>query len=332
MLRNRGIRRVVLLVVAVLLWAVHAVSTVPVSAQNYPNRPIELIVSYDAGGTVDLTARILAKHAEKYLGQRIIVVNRPGGGGSVGFTAGAFARPDGYTLTMGATPLVQHKYLLPGVPYDYSSFEPVFMVTFDPNMLVVRPGSLADMPVPDLIQYARDNPRQILMGVGGHWASHDIARAALELETGAQFQKVVLSGGAGVVAALLGDHVHAGFNYIGEFGAHLATGSLKVLAVAAEERSPFVPDVPTFRELGFDVVMGVWRAVLAPKGTPQSVIQTLYEAFMKTAQDPEFIAEMERAQIPLVIRGPEELRRIMEEDDVKYRLIAERLQAEGLDD
>lgn len=328
---ERKPRKTRMITVALLAIGIMVLGSFSTALAEFPEKPIEMIVMYRSGGTVDLTARILAKHAEKYLGQKIIIINKTGGGGSVGFTAGANAKPDGYTLTMGCNPYLQHKHLLKGVTYGADSFVPIIMVCFDPNMFNVRVGGPADMPFPDLIEYAKKNPDEILMGVGGHWASHDIARAELEMKTGAEFKKVAFRGGAGVTQALLGGHVDCGFHYLGEFAGHLDAGKLKVLAVPAEERSPFLPDVPTFEEFGIDMRAGVWRGPIAPKGTPQDRIDILAEAFGKTVQDEAWRNEMLKARIPIVIKKQKEFAKIIQEDAVKYKKIAEKLKAEGKD-
>jgi tripartite-type tricarboxylate transporter receptor subunit TctC len=296
---------------------------------GFPERPITVIVPYGAGGTVDITARILAQYIEPYLGTTMVVQNVTGAGGSIGFNEVFLADPDGYTLALSATPMVQHAYLL-DVEYDYSSFEAVAMLTVDPNVLVTRPGSSADVAtVAELIAASNANPGSLVMGVGGHWASHDIARAAFELETGATFGRVVLEGGAGVVAAMLGNQIPLGFNYIGEFASQFEAGELKVLAVAADERSPFLPDTPTLKEQGVNLSIGVWRGIVAPKGTPEAILRRLEEAILATTQDPAWQQAMTGALIAPVVLGRDAFAEVLRDSDAQALAVTDRLRKEG---
>ncbi|MCJ7772093.1 MAG: tripartite tricarboxylate transporter substrate binding protein, partial [Desulfobacterales bacterium] len=296
---------------------------------DYPQKAIEIIVPWGAGGGVDVTTRVFAKHFNKYIDQTMVVLNVTGGGGSVGLTQAFKSKPDGYTLTMAASPLTLHKYTIQGVQYDYSSFEPIGMLTFDPVMFIVKTGSEFDMSFKDFMKYAEENPGKVLYGIAGHWASHDFARAQFELATGLTFQKVFMdTGGALTVVTLLGGHIDICTAYIAEAKSHLDEGTLKVIAVAANERSQFAPDVPTLKELGIDLVAGTWRGILAPKGTPEDVLKVLRDAFKKTTEDPEFLADFEKAgNIPLILEA-DEFGKLMEEEDIIVQPIIEKIKAE----
>lgn len=313
----------------VSLMVLLVVATAGCALAAYPEKPINIIVTWGPGGGVDVTTRVFAKHVEKYLGQPMIVQNVEGGGGSVGFTQVMKSRPDGYTLTMGASPLMVHPYTIDGVAYKYSSFEPVGMLTFDPVLLLVKTGSNFDMEAKAFLEFVKNNPGKVLLGVGSHWGSHDFARAQIEMATGLEFQRVAFSaGGKEGVTALLGGHINATIAYFAEARSNIQEGTLKVIAVGGMKRSPFLPEVPTLKELGIDLELGTWRGILAPKGTPEEVLKVLRDGFTKITNDPEFLEDLEKSGNVAVIAGAEEFGAMMEKEDVAVQKVVEKLKAE----
>ncbi len=298
------------------------------AAETYPARPVEIIVPYAAGGGVDLTARILAEHAKGPLGQPLVVVNRTGGGGAVGFTAGAHARPDGYTLTMITNAALSDEFLVKGAQYSYRSFAPIVQVAFDPAVLIVQKGSPYDGPLKDFMEAARKSPGRLRVGAGGNWSAQDTTRALLEHEAGAQFARVPFPGGAPAVTALLGGHIDATIAYISEFKGYHEAGKVTPLALTGESRSPFLPDVPTFAELGVPLPVGVWRIMAAPAGTPPDVIQALEAAFMKALDDPAAQNAFRAAGVNLRVRRAAETRRYLED---QHRFYAQLVKDFGLE-
>ncbi|MBW2147495.1 MAG: tripartite tricarboxylate transporter substrate binding protein [Deltaproteobacteria bacterium] len=298
-----------------------------VPAADYPVKPVQLIVPYSPGGSLDRTARIIAKHAEKYLGQKVVVVNRTGASGSVGFTAIAQAKPDGYVLGMGATPLIQHHLLLEGVTYTYKSFTPVVMCSYDNNTFTVKAGSPIDKPWKEFLAYMKAHPNEIPIGLGGHWSSLDLARAAFELATGTSFRRVQFKGGAKAVASVLGGHTMATTAYQDEIYDHVKLGKLRILTFMSEKRMANFPDVPTMKELGYDVVMGVWRGVIAPNGLPDDVKKKVIEAFDKTIKDPALKADFEKGKVPYVYKNAEEFGKIRAQGHEKITKIVQTIKA-----
>lgn len=303
----------------------------------YEGKTINLICPWGAGGSVDLAGRIAAQYAAKQLGTTIVVENVTGGSGSVGYTEALKRKADGTTLAIGASPLVTHTYLLEGVTYDYDSFEPIIMTTKEPNMIVVKGDSKwAKMDGKEFLLYAKEHPGEIVMGVGGHWASHDVARAALEIQSGIKFKKVAFDGGSEVVANVLGGHVDCGFNYYAEFQAQVASGELVVLCCTGDTRHPYLPDVPTINEIGAELgeswdlsTIGSWKGILAPVGTPQEAIDELRAAFFAATKDPEFLAAMDAAGLPVIVNEWEDFGKLMTADSAAAAKIAEQLKAEG---
>ncbi|HEX7125622.1 MAG TPA: tripartite tricarboxylate transporter substrate binding protein [Thermodesulfobacteriota bacterium] len=298
------------------------------AAETYPAKPVEIIVPYSAGGGVDLTARILAEHAKAHLGQPMVVVNRTGGGGAVGFTAGAQARPDGYTLTMMTNAALSDEFLVKGARYNYRSFTPLLQVAFDPAVLVVKKGGPYDLPLEGFLDAARKNPGQIRIGAGGNWSAQDITRALLEREAGVRFARVPFPGGAPAVTALIGGHIDAAVAYISEFKGHYDAGTVRPIAVTGEARSPFLPNVPTFAELGVPLPVGVWRIVAAPAGTPPEVVRTLEAALLKGVNEPAAREAFRKAGVNVSVRDAAETRRYLED---QYRFYAQLVKDFGLE-
>jgi len=311
-----------------VILSVFGVSTA-VPAAGYPTKTVQIIVPYSPGGSLDRTARIIAKHAGKYLGQKVVVVNRTGASGSIGFTAISQAKPDGYTLGMGATPLIQHHMLLDGVKYTYKDFTPIVMCSYDNNTFTVKTGSPIDKPWKEFIAYMKAHPNEVPIGLGGHWSSLDLARAAFELATGISFRRVQFKGGAKAMASVLGGHTMCTTAYQDEVYDHFKMGKLRVLTFMSEKRMPNFPDVPTMKELGYDVVMGVWRGILTPNGLPGDVKSKIVEAFDKTIQDPALKADFEKAKVPYVYHNAAEFGEIMAQDHEKITKIVQTIKSKS---
>jgi tripartite-type tricarboxylate transporter receptor subunit TctC len=254
---------------------------------GYPDKPIEVIVNYAAGGGNDVTARIFAEQCKKYLPQPLIIVNKVGGGGALGLTAGAKAKPDGYTLNLAPNAIVTDQFYRKGVEYNYKSFTPIIQVATDPAILVVQAGGPYDTSLEKFLEHARKNPEKVRLGAGGIWSVQDDVRNLLEREAKVKFTKVPFGGGAPAVTALLGGHLEATIAYLTEFKGHFDAGKLKPIAVSGNKRSPFLPNVPTFSECDVPIPVEVRRLIVAPAGTPESILQILETAFQKTLDDPD---------------------------------------------
>jgi tripartite-type tricarboxylate transporter receptor subunit TctC len=294
----------------------------PTPAQKFPSKEVQIIVPYAPGGATDLVFRALAQSSQKYLGQAIVVVNRTGGGGAVGFTEAARAKPDGYTLASVITPVT----ILPHqvkTAFTHESFEPIINVVQDPAMLQVR----ADAPwktLPEFLDYARGNPAMITIGNSGAGGGVHLIALAFEKAAGVRFNHIPFAGGGPSVTALLGGHVHAVSVSPPEGIPHVKAGKLRIIALFSEKRMPDFPDVATVREQGIDFTMGQWRGLAAPKGTPPGVVQVLHEAFHKGMQDPAFIKNAADMSVALAYLGPAEFGRLMAADHQRYaKLVAE---------
>jgi tripartite-type tricarboxylate transporter receptor subunit TctC len=299
-----------------------AVMSTPLQAQQYPTKEVQIIIPYAPGGATDLVFRALAASTQKYLGQAVVIVNRAGGGGAVGFTEAAQAKPDGYTLTTVITPVT----ILPHqvkTAFSHKSFEPILNVVQDPAMLQVR----ADAPwktLKEFIDYARKNPGTITVGNSGAGGGVHLIAAAFERAAGVKFNHIPFAGGGPSVTALLGGHINAVSVSPPEGIAHVKAGKLRIIALFSDKRMADFPDVPTVSEQGIEFTMGQWRGLAAPKGTPPEVIKVLHDAFRKGMEDPVFVKNAESMSVVLSYVGPAEFGNMMAADHERYaKLVAE---------
>ena len=268
-----------------------------VQAQDYPTRPVRLIVAFTAGGTADRTARLIVARMESTLGQAVAVENKPGGNGAVAAQYVAQSEPDGYTLfftTVGAVAI--NPILRSDLPYDpLKDFAAVGKAAVNSTILVVN----ADMKVTsvrELADLARRKPNSITIGITGRGAISDLGRQLFEDAAGIKLQGVPYRGAAPAITDMLAGHLDGLFGDVPTVMAQVKAGKLKALAATTSERSAIFPDVPTFVEQGFaDVVGDNWDAVLAPAGTPPQIIAKLNAALVAAVNDPEVRTRLHNA-------------------------------------
>jgi tripartite-type tricarboxylate transporter receptor subunit TctC len=260
----------------------------PASATEaaFPTQPIQLIVPYAAGGATDTVARLLQKGMETRLGQPIVVINRPGASTTIGTAAVARAKPDGYTIGMVSVPHVSNYTLLKEMPYAQSDFVPITSVTNTPSVLVVNP-SLPVKSVADLIGYIKAHPGQVNYATFGIGSSAHLAALLFQNKTGLSMTAVHYRGGAPAAIGVMTGEVQMSFGTPLSVAAGVASGKLRPIAVTATKRIKLLPDTPTMREQGFDYINGAWFGILAPKGTPDAIVQTLYRAIAETMAEPD---------------------------------------------
>ncbi len=255
-------------------------------AAGFPEKDITIIVSWNAGGGSDLITRQLAHLMERELGRTVIVLNKPGGGGTVGFAELSRAKPDGYTLGVVTNSMLLQKFV--SVNYvDHKLFDHIAMVNEDPASLTVG----ADAPwntMQEFIEDAKKNPGKFRVSNAGTGTSMHAIALQLEQVAGVSFTHVPYEGGNPAAVALAGGHVEATVVSPAECASLVAAGKLKTLAVASVERLPVIPDIPTYKECGYDLAGGVWRGIAAPKGTPADVIATIETAIKKATDTTEY--------------------------------------------
>ena len=276
---------------------------------DYPTREIELISGFGPGSSNDSTARMVAKFSEKYVGKPIVVVNKPGGGGTRGYSSLAAAKPDGYTLANVNTAVVFTPYLVKGVTYHYrKSFKFISQTSYMPIGLYVKKGGAFDIPLKELIKKAKEKPNTIKVGVGGTWVPEDMTRAVFEDQAGIQCIRVPFSGGGSEsVPALLGGHTDINYGGSSHWAELYRAGKLNVLATTLEKRDPRFPEIPTFKELGFDMtgLLNIYW-IAAPANTPDAIVNQLAEAFKKGVSEPGYASAMDNLGCTAAWEGPAE--------------------------
>jgi len=299
-----------------ILFILSLIVTMPIYAADFPTKEVQIIIPWAAGGATDLIFRALAATTGKYLGKAVIVVNRTGGAGAVGYTEGMQAKPDGYTLVSAITPLT----ILPHqvkTAYTYKNFEPIINVVRDPGMFLVR-SDASWKSLKEFLDYAKKNPDMITVGNSGAGGGVHLIALAFEKAAGVKLNHIPFSGGGPSVTAILGGHINAVSVSPPEGIEHVKAGKLKIIALFAEKRFELFPDVPTVKEQGIDFVMGQWRGLAAPKGTPPDAIKKLHDAFKQGMDDPVFRKNAKDMVVNLSYLGPEAFGKLMAHDDEFY--------------
>jgi tripartite-type tricarboxylate transporter receptor subunit TctC len=257
--------------------------------EKWPDKPINLIISYAAGGDTDVGARLLMPYVEKELGVPINIINKPGGGGWIGWTELANANPDGYTIGYINVPNLMTGYLDPKQKRkeNLDSFAPIANHITDPGIIAIRKDEKRFTDIPSLMEFAKHNELTITSnGVGSD--EHYVA-LMLNRDYGTKFTPVHNKGVAESQAALIGGHIDVMFANVGGAAKLHKDGELKVIGVMSEERSPFLPEVPTLKESGIDIVSGSSRGIAAPKGVDPEKLEILRAALKKGITNEEQI-------------------------------------------
>lgn len=261
-------------------------------AQDFPNKPLRLIIPYPAGGATDLTARAVVSVADDYLGQPMIVTIRSGGGGAVGAEAASKAKPDGYTLIVGDPATLIILPQVQKIAYNPSDFVPLGQVASLPALLMVQAGS-PWKSAKDFIEDAKKNPGKLKHSAVTFSPEH-LMFEAMGVKYGAKLTHVPSTGGGPALASLLGGHVDANGLYPPVAYPHIQAGKLRALGVAATKRWAALPDVPTLPEQGFDLDARLWLGIMTVKGTPEPILAKLRDAVKKISDDTSFKAMMTR--------------------------------------
>jgi tripartite-type tricarboxylate transporter receptor subunit TctC len=279
-------------VLLTLLTVVVLLPAVPVTAADYPTKPIELVVPWAAGGRADIIMRLFAASAGKHLPQPIVVVNKPGGSGATGTIAVMNAPADGHTLlaaTVGGNVI---RPLTASLPYRHDSFAPVGQVTASTLVL----ASKADRPWKNLAEMVADAKRR-----GGNptfacpvGSIPHVVMVAVGQKSGVDLKIVPHQGDGPSVTAVLGGHVDTIIGSPAAILPHVRTGDLRVLATFGESRDPLFAEVPTATEQGFPLVATPWTGLAAPRGTPPAVLARLRQVFEAVLREPEFVAGMDK--------------------------------------
>jgi tripartite-type tricarboxylate transporter receptor subunit TctC len=308
---------------AVTLAVVAAAFASAVAAQDFPNKPIRLIIPYPAGGATDLTSRAFVSVAEEHLGQPMIVQIRTGGGGAVGAESALKSKPDGYTLFVGdpATHII-----LPNVqkvPYDPANFVPIGQLVALPGVLVVRseaPWKTAKEFVDDALKNAGKYKHAAVT-----FSPEHLMFETLGVKWKVKLTHVPAQGGGPSLQALLGGHVDINALYPPVAAPHLQSGKLRALGLAGVKRWPLLPDVPTLPEQGYDLTATLWLGVFGQKGSPEPVLAKLREGVKKITEDASFKTMMPRMGIVPEYLTAEELQKRWDTERVTLKSVIDQV-------
>ena len=266
----------------------------------FPTKPVQMIVSYSAGGATDAQARPLLKYfPDAFNGQPLVIVNMPGAGGTTGWNHFVKQNPDGYTICAYNLPHILSKPLVQETLFKWEDFEPIANWGTDPQVFAVLPDSKYQS-LEDLVAAAKENPEKITIGSAGLFVGQHLAQLQFEDAAGIKLKQVPFDGAADASAALLGGQIDLVSSNLSDM--YRMADSVRILAISAEERHDYLPDVPTFKELGYPkVIMSTDRGIAAPKGTPQEILDTLNKGFMEILNNPEYQTDMEKIGAPLMV-------------------------------
>jgi tripartite-type tricarboxylate transporter receptor subunit TctC len=298
--------------------------------QAYPTKPVMLLVAYPAGGATDIGARIVASIAEKELGQPIVVVNKGGAGGQVGFMELSKQKPDGYYIGFINLPSLNTMVLDPDfkAAFTMESFTPIINQVLDPGIAYVR-GESRYTEFKDLIADAKKRPGEVKVGVTGILGDDHLALLMMEKAAGVKFRMVVFEGDAPQITAILGGQIDCGFLNVAGQVPKVKGGQLRALAVMDKERVKFFPDVPTMVELGYPtIISSSTRGIAGPKGMPEAIVKKLQDVFKKTIDDPRHREKMDQTGLAIKIMVGEEYRKYMMDFHEKLRPLVEQARKE----
>ena len=287
----------------------------------YPEKPITMIVAYAPGGGTDLMARVIAPLIEKHLGNnaKIAVVNRPGAGGEIGFTALADAAPDGYTIGMLNTPNLISIPIERQTRFSWDKYDLIGNLVDDPGGFAVH----NDSPIKslkELGEYAKANPNAVTVGSTGVGSDDHLAMLVFQKLTGTKMTHVPYGGSSQVRTGLLGRHITVASTNIGELSQFISSGApFRVLGQMSQKRWEGAPDVPTFKEQGYDMEFASLRGMGAPKGLPADIREKLVDAVAKSVKEPEFATKAKEIFAPVRYLPPDQYAAEMKKADEDLR-------------
>jgi tripartite-type tricarboxylate transporter receptor subunit TctC len=307
-------RRRVLTTIAALALTV----AVAGAQESFPSRPITIVAPFPPGGVADLTARPVAAAMEKVLKNPVAVVNKTGAAGAVGMQFVATSKPDGYTLllALSSISIIPEADKIFGRPpaFTVDQFAPIALISADPTILVVR----AESPwktAAEFIEDARKRPGQISYSSSGIYGTLHMAMELLSHAAGVKLRHIPATGAGPALNAILGGHVDALASGPAVILPHIKAGKLRPLAGWGDKRVAALPEVPTFRELGFsDAEFYIWAGLFAPRGTPEPVLARLREATRAAVAEPEFKAAMDKLETPIAFKQGDEFQRFFDAD------------------
>lgn len=308
-----------------VLGAIAASGFAPAFAQlgDYPNLPIELVVPYGAGGGTDVLARAFAEAARKHLTQSITVVNKPGASGAIGWQEVINSKPDGYKLAVITVELTTLPHM--GMAkFTREDFVPIARLNADPAAITVQANAPWNT-IEEFLAASKKANGSMRVGNAGNGSIWHLAAAALEEESGTQFNQIPFQGAAPAVLALLGGHIDAVAVSAAEVTTYVSSGKLKTLAVMADARVKGFESVPTLKERGIDLSIGTWRGLGAPKGTPPEIVALLKTVTAKAMNEAVLKDTMDKQNMGVSWADEAQFRTAMGRDNVYFKQLMTKL-------
>jgi tripartite-type tricarboxylate transporter receptor subunit TctC len=310
-------------------WAAALAFSLGAHADDYPSKPIRIIVPYPGGQASDTITRLVGERLGKSLGQPVVVDNRPGAGGNIGTDIGAKSPPDGYTLTVATAALPISKHVYRKLPFDPAKdFAPITLMTITPLVLVTR----TNLPVKDvagLVALAKKEPGKITFASSGPGTSHQLSGELFKSLAGVEMLHVPYKGSPPAHVDLMGGSVDIMFDNIVPVAPHIKNGKLQALAVTTKTRAAALPDVPTMAEAGYpNFEATAWFGLLAPAGTPQPIVERLNKELVAILKAPDIKERLAGMGATVVADTPEEFGRFMADEINKWGPVVKRANIE----
>lgn len=316
---------------AILALMCVALGLVPIGAValdkpgNYPTKPVTIMVGFSAGGSSDVGARLLAEALKKVIGQPVLIENKPGAGSQVMLTDFKNnAKPDGHTMALINVPQIQTIVFDPTrkPAFALKDFQPVANHVQDPGAILVSKDS-PFKTLEDFLAGAKARPGQVRASTTGIGSDDHLAVLDVQRRTGLAFNVVHLPGTPEALTAALGGHIDVDFDNVGGFLPTVRSGEARILAVMMEKRYPDLPNVPTLREKGIDVVSSSTRGYVMPAGTPMPIVKYMEQAIRKAMEDPDHVKRMTEAGLTLRFMGTDDYNRFLEQQNTRARSLIE---------
>ena len=288
-------------------------------AQDYPSRPIRVVVPYSAGGSSDGPMRVIAQEMSKQLGQQMVVENKPGQGAMLGSADVVKAPPDGYTLLLASNPNAISASLYSKLTHDpVEDFAPISLLASEQAVLLVHP-SVPAKNLREFVSYVKERPGKVDYSSSGNGSAQHLFMAMFTSQAGIQMNHIPYKGSAQAVTDLLGGQVSAAMPGLAAMRGHIRDGKARALAVTGAKRASAAPEIPTMMEQGIkDYELYVWMGILAPKGTPAPIIERLQREFVTALRAPAVKTFMDTAAIEAVGSTPAEFGKFFREEKVRW--------------
>ena len=295
------------------------------AAQQYPERPVTVVVPFTPGGSSDITARTVSAKLQESLGQSFVIDNKPGANGGLGGKFVANAKPDGYTLFVGSIGVFAiNPVLYKDLGYDpRKDYDLLSVAVRTPNALVVRTNFPANN-VAELIDYLKKNPNKVSFGSSGTGSSDHLTAALFWQKTGTTGIHVPYKGGSAAQLDIIAGNCDMSFQNLGAITQYVKAGKMKILAVTSEKRDPAVPDVPTLAEAGVPgIAVYSWQAFVAPKGLPANVKARLQPALIAAIKHPDTVKKFGEQGFEVVGNSPEEFTKFLNEEIARWKQVVD---------